>query len=215
MLDGLMLSESVRSELAEATRRYHATVDQAATYLAGRGLVQGDATGHLLGYVAEPINKEHERFAGMVSIPYVTQNGVVAMKFRATSDEGQRYDAPSGQKPRLYNARALWDGGELALVVEGEFKAIVAQRLLGAPAVGTNAGMWFDHWSRALADFDRVVVVADNDVKPDGSNPGLIHARKVAKTIPGATVATPPPGLKIDDWLLQVGADAVREELGL
>lgn len=153
----------------------------------------------------------------MLSIPYVTPGGVVAMKFRCIKPhdckaEGcQRYDAPDGQKARLYNAGALAVAGSIAAVVEGELKARVVTDVLGIPAVGTSAGVWMDHWSRCLADFDRVLIIADND------DPGLKHARgKVLKAVANAELVVPPADHpKIDDWVAEVGVDPVRKALGL
>jgi hypothetical protein len=159
----------------------------------------------------------HERFTGWVSLPYVTPAGVVAMKFRCASDhdckaEGcQRYDAPAGQKAKLYGAGDLVNGGDVAAVVEGELKAVAVKQGLGIPAVATSAGQWLEHWPRTLADYDRVLVIADND------DAGLKHAKdKVLKSLPQGRLVVPPSEFpKIDDWLLAVGADAVREAIGL
>lgn len=151
----------------------------------------------------------------MLSIPFLTAAGVVAMKFRCIEAhdckaEGcQRYDAPAGQKARLYNASALAKGGPVAAVVEGEFKAMAVHDQLGVPAVGTSAGVWMDHWPRCLADFDRVLVISDND------EAGLKHARgKVLKTMQNAELVVPPEEHpKIDDWINAVGVETVRRAL--
>ncbi|MGZ3387406.1 MAG: hypothetical protein ACXVB5_21190 [Isosphaeraceae bacterium] len=153
----------------------------------------------------------------MLSIPYVTPGGVVAMKFRCLKPhdckaEGcQRYDAPDGQKARLYNAGALAHAGEVAAVVEGEFKARVVTDVLGIPAVSTTAGVWKDYWPRCLADFDRVLVIADND------EAGLKHARgKVLPTLSNAELVIPPgEGNKIYDWVVSAGVETVRKALGI
>lgn len=215
-----MLSASQKSLLDEATRRYESNVLAAASYLEARGVAPEEATSYRLGVVSDPV-VGHERFIGMLAIPYATGAGTVAMKFRCIKDHDckaeqcQRYDAPAGQKTRLYNAQALATGGDIAAVVEGEFKAICCSSKLGIPAVGTNAGTWLDHWSRCFGDFDRVLVIADNDVHEDGSNPGRKHAEKVVKAVPGAELVLPPPGVQLDDWVLQEGAESVLERIGL
>jgi len=153
----------------------------------------------------------------MLCIPYVLHTGdVVAMKFRRIDDsEGPKYDSPSGQTARLYNARTLAEGGPLALICEGELDAIAAEEHLGVPSVGTPGTTWMDWWARCFGDFDRVVVVADHDAKEDGSDPGLKHARKVQKTIEGAELVTPPAGHDMTSWINEYGVDAVRKGLGL
>ena len=219
-LDSQLLSASQRSSLAEATARYEKNVEAAASFLAARGIDKAVALSYRLGVVSEPV-AGHERFQGWLSVPYVTKGGTVAIKFRCIRDHDceaercQRYDAPAGQRVRLFNARVCDEGGDIGAVVEGEFKAIAVTERLGIPAVSTSAGIWLDHWPRCMSNFDRVVVIADNDVKSDESNPGMKHAQKVRKSIEGADLLVPPPGLKIDDWINRDGAEAVRKELGL
>jgi hypothetical protein len=136
----------------------------------------------------------------MLSIPYLTHDGtVIGFKFRRMDDStGPKYDSPAGQRAHLYNARSLADGGSVALVCEGELDAIAAQGAFSVPSVGVpGVSTWAGnpHWARVFGDFDRVVVIADHDAKEDGSDPGLKHANRVTKDIPGAVLVTPPPGL--------------------
>jgi hypothetical protein len=216
----MTLSVSQKASLNEATDRYASTVEAAASFLAARGIDRETAHSYRLGVVSEPV-AGHERFQSWLSIPYFTQHGTVAIKFRCIREHDceaehcQRYDAPAGQKVRLFNARVCDEGGDIGAVVEGEFKAIAVTELLGIPAVSTSAGIWLDHWPRCMSNFDRVVVICDNDVKDDGSNPGMKHAQKVRKSIEGADLLVPPPGLKIDDWVNRDGAAVVLRELGL
>ena len=216
MLDTLTLSPSLSSSLKERTLAYHQSVEPALSYLEDRGITRATADTFLLGYVAEPMHGD-ERFLGTVSIPWLTQTGVVGFKFRRLETEGGRdkYDSPSGQTARLFNARSLADGGSVALVCEGEFDTILAASALSVPAVGTPGSNWMGHWSRCFGDFDRVVVVGDNDLKEDGSNPGKKHAEKVRKAIPGAELVLPPLGFDLTDWVLAEGVDVVREGLGI
>lgn len=214
-----MLSVSQRNSLQTAAEKYAQNVEGLRSYLGARGISHDTATrvAHL-GHVLEP-EPGHERFEGWMSLPYVTPAGVVAMKFRCISDHDchavgcQRYDAPSGQKARLYGAGSLaHTDSPIAAVVEGEFKAMVVQQELGIPAVGTSAGLWREHWARCLADFDEVLVIADND------DAGVKHAKdKVLKALPhqGRLVVPPLEFPKIDDWLITVGAETVKKEIGL
>lgn len=216
----MLLSSVQKNSLETATAKYQASVGDLASYLLGRGISKQAALDSRLGCVSDP-EPGHERFRGWLAIPFITDAGVVAMKFRCASDhhckavDCQRYDAPAGQKARLFNAGVLAQGGEVCAVVEGEIKAIVTTHELGIPAVGTSAGVWLDHWPRCLADYDRVLVIADNDIKADGSNPGVRHAKKVLATLPQGELVTPPPGIDIDDWIVRDGAEAVRERIGL
>lgn len=210
-----MLSPSLSASLLEATERYSRSVAAAAFYLEGRGVTEQVALSFRLGVVSDPI-PGHERFAGMLAIPYLTPRGVVAMKFRRfDGTEGAKYDSPLGQKLRLFNAQSLASGGDVALICEGEFDTIAATSALGVPAVGTPGTNWFDHWPRCFGDFDRVVIVADNDKKEDESNPGVKHAQKIAKSISGAEVVLPPMGLDLSEWIQGHGVEAVRGALDI
>lgn len=158
----------------------------------------------------------------MLSLPYTTPAGTVAFKFRCIKDHDckaekcQRYDAPSGQQTRLYNAGVLATTSSTKVaVVEGEIKAIVATHVLGIPAVGCSASTWLAHWPRCLGDFEEVLVIADNDVKDDSSNPGLKHAKTVQSTIQNSRIVLPPPNVDLDEWVLRDGAEAVRKGLGI
>lgn len=217
-LDGLISSEGLRRSLEETARRYNRNVVAAASYLEGRGLGPQVADSFLLGTVSDPA-VGHERFVGMLSIPYVTPVGVTGFKFRRMdTSPGPKYDSPAGQRAHLFNARSLAAGGAVALVCEGELDAIAAQGAFSVPSVGVpGVSTWAGnpHWARCFSDFDRVVVVADHDAKEDGSDPGLKHANRVLKDISGAVLVTPPPGLDLTDWILEYGVDAVAERLGL
>lgn len=215
-LDSVNVSPSLKASLNEATARYESSVADLASYLGARGISEAAAHSFRLGKCSDPI-VGHERFEGMLAIPYLTPAGVVGMKFRRIDgSEGPKYDSPSGQKVRLYNAQSLSDGGDVAVVVEGELSALIAQSALSVPCVGTpGASAWLDHWPRVFADFDRVIVVADHDAKDDGTDPGVRHAKKVQKSIEGAELVLPPAGLDLDEWLERDGVEAVKKAMGL
>lgn len=210
MLDSLLPAQSQRASLTARATKYAASVDLAASYLAARGIDRLDAISSLLGVVSEPEPMD-ERFAGMLCIPYVTaKKDVIALKFRRMDDGTPKYDSPAGQKQHLYNARALVAGGDVAAILEGELACIIAEKVLGIPCVGTPGTQWLPHWSRCFSDFERVLVIADNDLKDDGSNPGRKHAEKLVKQVPNAELVLPPAGTDFDEWVLADGADTVR-----
>jgi len=159
----------------------------------------------------------HERFKGMLSIPYCTPAGVVAFKFRNTEHDnsGPKYDSPAGQHGRLYNVAALQSDLDYIAICEGELCALIFEAQTGIPSVGTPGTQWQEHWSRCFADFDRVLVVADHDVREDGSSPGVKHAKAVVSKVRGAELVLPPAGLDPDEWVLEHGVDAVKERCGL
>lgn len=214
MLDSLIVSESQRASLEKATARYAQNVDLLASYLSERGVSREAAVSFRLGLVSEPV-PGHEKFDGMMCIPYLTPAGVVALKFRRIEGDGPKYDSPPGQKAKLFNTPALLTRSEVVAVCEGELAALIFQTQAGVPTVGTPGTQWMDHWGRCFADFDRIVVVADHDVKDDGSSPGVKHAKNVVSKLHGAELVLPPAGCDPDEWLLRDGVEAVRERLGL
>lgn len=216
MLDSLMLSASQRDSLEEATARYETGVDHLASYLSGRGIDRDAARIARLGLASDPI-PGHERFQGWMSIPYITPAGVVAMKFRDLSpNPHHKYDGPSGQTIRLYNAMAFHDmSSDVIAICEGELDALVCHQAVGVPAVGTWGTNWLEHYPRCFADYEQVLIVADNDVRDDDSSPGLKHAKKVQATIPNSRIVLPPSGMDLGEWFLAEGRDAIREKMGL
>jgi hypothetical protein len=216
VLDSLTLAESQRVFLERATAAYERDVDALGPFLVGRGITREAAVSARLGRVSEP-EPGHERFAGMMSIPYVLPSGVVAMKFRRLDDGTPKYDGPSGQGARLYNAGVIASThSNIIAICEGELDALVCTSVVGVPGVGRpGGGTWLDHWSRCFADFERVLIVADNDDKEDGSNPGLKSAKAVQKRVPNSQIVLPPLGMDLGEWVLHDGADAVRKAMGL
>lgn len=221
MLDSLLPSSAQLNSLERATARYHENVEAVASFLVSRGIGKEAAYEQRLGLVSDPL-PGHERFAGHMSLPYQTVGGVVAIKFRCIADHNckdvgcQRYDQPSGQKVHLFNAGVLaTTKADVVAVCEGELDAILCTHELGIPAVGTAAGTWLDHYPRCFADFEEVVIIADHDVKPDGSSPGIKHAKRVQATISRSRIVVPPAGLDLGEWVAQEGREAVLKGIGL
>lgn len=207
-----MLSPSLRSSLEKATATFAANVDHLASFLTPRGIDRAVAVAFRLGFVSDEI-PGYERFVGMMSVPYVTPGGVVAVKFRRLNGDLPKYDAPSGQHARLYNVAAFQAPGDVIAICEGELDAVVCTSVVGVPAVGTPGTTFLEHWPRCFADHARVLIVADNDEKDDGSNPGLKHAKSVQKSIPNSQIIMPPTGCDLGEWVLRDGADVVRKAM--
>lgn len=192
-------------------------LDMAGGFLASRGLSREQAIGARLGKCVEPAVPEHERFRGMLSIPYLTPGGVVAIKFRQLDPaRSPKYDSPAGQTARLYNVAALHTTGDTVAVCEGEMDALVMTEVVGIPAVGIpGASHWQKHWSRCFADYPKVLVVADNDVSNE-KNPGVRHAERVVKEIGSAArLVLPPADMDLGDWVAEHGPEAVKGACGV
>lgn len=214
MLDSLIVAPSRRESLERLTAACEKNVQALASFLEPRGISPVAAAQYRLGFVSDDI-PGYERFAGMMSLPYCTPSGVVSVKFRRLEGEGPKYDSPSGQHARLYGVASFQSKGDTIAICEGELDSIVCSTVVGVPAVGSPGTTWLDHWPRCFADFERVLIVADNDEKEDGSNPGLKHAKSVQKSMPNSQIITPPKGLDLNDWVLRDGAEVVRKAMAL
>lgn len=221
LLDSLLPASAQLNSLEKATARYSENVEALASFLVSRGIGKEAAFAQRLGLVSDPL-PGHERFQGFMSIPYVTATNVLALKFRCLSDHNckevqcQRYDQPAGQKVHLFNAGVLaTTKSDVVAICEGELDSILCTHELGIPAVGTAAGTWLDHYPRCFADFEEIVIIADHDVKPDGSSPGVKHARKVQGTLSRARIVTPPAGLDLSEWVARDGLEVVHRAIGV
>jgi DNA primase len=195
-----------------AAHEYHMELpgSPAEEYLQQRGLLDA-ASQFLLGYVAEPAAGHEQRFVGTLSIPYITPSGVVAFKFRRLDAGDPRYQSPTGQRHHLYNVQAILDSLDHILVVEGELDAIAAT-VAGFPAVavpGVNA--WKPHFRRCFDGIERVLIVCDNDLKEDGSNPGQDLAKRLTETIPNAVRVSLPMGEDVNSTLVNQGAQFLAD----
>lgn len=119
-----------------------------------------------LGIVVRPL-KNDEKYEGMLAIPYLTRNGVKAIRFRNLGEGKPKYAQHEGQTARLYNPAAFFVAGEIIGIAEGEIDAIVATECLGIPTVGIpGAEMWIAHkdiWAPIFKDFERVLIFTDGD----------------------------------------------------
>lgn len=218
-----MPNASLRASLEQATALYAENAGRAHSYLQGRGLTEDVSAAFRLGYVTDPV-PGHERFIGMLTIPYLTRAGVVALKFRCIEDHkcGEfghaKYGAPTGQQARMFNVNALFGESEVVAICEGEFDAMVLTALCGVPAIGVpGVSHWKDHFPRMFAGFPRVLIVADNDgINPDtGKNPGREFAVRVRDDIQHAHVVELPEGTDVNSLYLAEGREALRARLGV
>lgn len=193
-----------------AAHQYHESLagSPAEAYLEQRGILDG-AKKFLLGYVAEVAPGHEDRLRHHLSIPYITEAGVVGFKFRRIDGGEPKYMIPTGQKHHLYNVDAILNAVSQVLIVEGEIDAISAT-IVGQPAVavaGVNA--WKPHFARCFDGIGRVIIATDNDAKEDGSNPGQELARRLQDAIPQAIRVSLPPNSDINSMIVDQGAQAL------
>jgi DNA primase len=203
-------------ELAVTT--YQSQVDiGAVSYLTSRGLSKDSAISFRLGVVKDPLSElGHEPYRGMLCLPYLTPAGPVSLRFRALPDsEGQitgpKYRTMPGDMPRLFNPSALLASGPYVAICEGEFDAMTAVQA-GIPAVGApGVSSWKPAFSRAFRGYRKVFILADSDDKGQG----LQFGEKLAGEIENAVLVPMPAGHDVSSFVLEQGAEALRERLGL
>ena len=207
----MALSLGRKQTLTSLAAQYAEGIDrQALTYLGSRGIDATVVADYQLGSVTGDVPAEHQPYKGMISIPYVTKTGVVGFKFRHTDNHHvPKYKNPTGQATRMFNVMATFTDLPFIAVCEGELDALIADSL-GIPAVGiAGVRAWKPQHPRLLDGFEFVVILADNDEKEDGSNPGHELARAIMEDLPQAQVAWLPRGQDVNEVFLTGGREAV------
>src|SRR6266704_1281144 len=170
----MRVSQEFRDSVEAMAASYQAaiTFDKPAfAYLASRGIDRGAIDRYRLGVVTAE-HDEHSKYAGMVSIPYLTKlAGVLSLKFRVahscTETCGHaKYISP--YETRLYNTLAMDEADRLGYIAvcEGELNALTLDHLCGIPAVGVpGAEMWKAHpeWRELFRGYGRVLFFPDSD----------------------------------------------------
>ena len=186
------------------TARYEENISLAADWLEGRGLIVDDAALYRLGVVNDD-SPESGPYKGRLSIPYLTPNGVVDIRFRSMLPLGPKYLSRPGAAAHLYNVPALWRDAKQIAICEGEIDAIVMDLYSGIPAVGVpGVQLWKDHFRRVFADYDRVLIIGDGD------DAGREFANRIAGTMDNAVAVKMRDGMDVNDLLLYEGITAVK-----
>jgi DNA primase len=80
---------------------------------------------------------------------------------------------------------------------------------IGIPCVGVpGANSWKRHYTRLLADFERVFVFADGD------QPGTEFARSLARELP-VTIVQFPDGEDVNSLYVRHGAEFIRAKVSV
>ena len=195
--------------LGRAVEKYAANISQAEDYLRSRGIPLEVARLARLGVVVEP-DAGHEAFTGRLSIPYITKTGVVDLRFRSLNPAVEpKYMGMTGAETRMYNVIDVEKAGDYIGVCEGELDTLTLSACVGFPCVGVpGANSWKRHYTRLLADFERVFVFADGD------QPGTEFARGLARELP-VTIVQFPDGEDVNSFYVSQGADAIWQKVGL
>lgn len=175
-----------------------------------RGLTPETVRRFKLGAVIEPEEGDGPA-RGRISIPYLTNAGPVALRFRKLPEQeaGPKYWQPAGTVTSIFNVHTVLEGGSYVVVAEGEFDAMVAHQC-GLPAVGIpGANAWKPHYSAVFEGFERVIICGDNDDKGAGAE----FAEKVAGQVPAPVIFMAPQGEDLNSFYNKAGARGIREWL--
>lgn len=202
-------SLSQKELLGKAMSKYAGNIFQAEDYLLSRGITREIARVARYGVVVEP-EVGHEAFIGRLSIPYITKTGVVDIRFRSLNPAVEpKYMGMTGVETRMYNVLDIERAGDWIGVCEGELDTITLSSCVGIPCVGVpGANSWKKHYTRLLADFERVFVFADGD------QPGKEFASSLARELP-VTIVAMPDGEDVNSCYVKYGTDYIREKAGL
>jgi len=197
---------SQKELLGLASDKYAANISMAYDYLRNRGITQEAARLARFGVVAEP-EVGHEAFTGRLSIPYITKTGVVDLRFRSLNPAVEpKYMSMTGAETKMYNVLDIDRAGDWIGVCEGELDTITLSACVGIPCVGVpGANSWKKHYTRLLADFERVFIFADGD------QPGTEFARSLARELP-VTIVQFSDGEDVNSAYVKYGADYIREK---
>ena len=204
------MQKNLQKELLErASLKYQENIYQAEDYLRSRGIPIEVARLARLGVVAEA-EPGHEAYTGRLSIPYVTKTGVVDLRFRSLNPAVEpKYMGLTGAETKMYNVLDIERAADFIGVCEGELDTLTLSACVGIPCIGVpGANSWKKHYTRLLADFERVFVFADGD------QPGKEFANSLARELP-VTVVQFPDGEDVNSYYTSHGENAILQKAGL
>ena len=200
-------STSQRESLTKAAKYYHSAIQDAEEYLVGRGITMEAAERARLGVVLDPLTG-HEQYVNRLAIPYLTKSGVVDIRFRSIGNEEPRYMGLTGATTHLYNVGAFFRASSYICICEGEIDTITLDYVCNIPAVGVpGVNNWKKHYTRLLADFDKVFLFADGD------NAGYEFGKSLARELSNLIVIQAPEGEDVNTLYRTHGADFFKEKI--
>jgi DNA primase len=115
----------------------------------------------------------------------------------------------TGVDTKMYNVLDIERAGDFIAVCEGELDTLTLSACVGIPCVGVpGANSWKKHYTRLLADFERVYVFADGD------QPGKEFANSLARELP-VTIVQFSDGEDVNSYYASYGESAVLQKAGL
>ena len=211
-------SSAEKKSLARRATEYHTQLfspegsDLLDYLIDERGLQPDTISQFQLGAVVHPDGLDDPAL-GKISIPYLTRNGVIALRFRRGPDgQGPKYWQPPKSNISMFNVNELVKHQRWIVVCEGEIDCITAVQA-GIPAVGVpGASAWKAHYRTLFEGYERVIILADCDdkVKPDGTRAGDEFSKKVAEEVPEPAIIKLPEGEDVNSFYVKHGAKELR-----
>lgn len=200
-------SASQKELLGKAAKKYAASIHQAQDYLESRGITAQVARQAWLGVVTEP-EVGHEMYQGRLAIPYITKTGVVDIRFRSLNPAVEpKYMGMPGSDTKMYNVLDIESAGNYIAICEGEIDTVTLSKCVGIPAVGVpGSNAWKKHYTRLLADFERVFIFADGDTS------GRDFANALTRELP-VTVVNLPDGEDVNSMYVSHGAEWFKSKV--
>lgn len=200
------LSPSQRAALEEALAHYEKGITPAiATMLQARGIDRTIGLQFRLGVVRDPF-PGHNLMRGWIVIPYLDKDRKpLTMRFRNPEQHGTpKYLGLVDEPTRVFNIGAIHRAKDEIHITEGEFDAMVLQRVgLDAVAIA-GANGWKSHNRRMMAGFNKVYVWGDPD------DAGAEFARKVTQSLRQASAVRLRDG-DVTDTYKAGGAKAILQ----
>lgn len=157
--------------LTSAAREYGRQLfqdDAALAFWRDRGLTDDTIRDAGLGYARVPV-AGHEKYRGMLSIPYWVHGGVVTIRWRRLGDGwgGPKYLSMPDEPARLYGTDVLSDPAAVEVFAcEGEGDRLVLSQL-GLAAVAFPGAQTLKPWMRTALRDRQVFIVTDPDAAGD------------------------------------------------
>lgn len=215
--------EEVRRRREAEEKRRHAEAAEAAKALLDAAT--GDPATHPYAVrKAVPFGRLVKRgywpqrdWSDALLVPIYATNGQL-ITLEAINADGEKDFLTGGRKRGGVYPIGKISGAKQILIGEGLATVAAAHRATGIPAIAAMDSSNLEHATRAIKEFEpnaAIIIVADNDIKPDGSNPGIKAATKAARAISARMVIPELEGRACDFWDLwhERGAEAVAQAI--
>ena len=208
-------SRQYMMQMLNPSRQGNSAVINGKKYLTNHGVDTSNADtvkAYSLGVVLDPLAGD-ERFTGWLSIPYLTESGVKAIRFRNLTGDNPKIGQHNGQPARLYNTAAYFADSSIIGIAEGEIDALVATEQLGMPTMGVpGASMWKAHkaiWAPLFKNFRHVLILRDGDTAGTDMADAITETLKLR-----ARVIDMPEGEDVSSMVAAGRGDEISKQFG-